>query len=43
MGGLVKRLGKHSSANRHHLHAQRLSLSHPVTKEKLTFEVKEYV
>jgi tRNA pseudouridine32 synthase/23S rRNA pseudouridine746 synthase len=30
-----------SSANRLHLHAQRLSFSHPMTKEQLTFEVKE--
>ena len=30
-----------TSANRLHLHAQRLSFSHPVTKEQLTFEVKE--
>lgn len=29
------------SANRLHLHAQRLSFNHPVTKEQLTFEVKE--
>ena len=30
-----------TSANRLHLHAQRLSFSHPVTKAQLTFEVKE--
>jgi len=28
-----------TSANRLHLHAQRLSFNHPVTKEQLTFEV----
>ncbi|MBU2870647.1 RluA family pseudouridine synthase [Colwellia sp. E2M01] len=28
-------------ANRLHLHAQRLSFTHPITKEKLTFEVDE--
>jgi tRNA pseudouridine32 synthase/23S rRNA pseudouridine746 synthase len=30
-----------TSANRLHLHAQRLSFNHPITKERLTFEVKE--
>ena len=29
------------SANRLHLHAQQLSFCHPVTKEKLTFEIQE--
>lgn len=29
------------SANRLHLHAQRLSFIHPITKERLTFEVAE--
>ena len=28
-----------NSANRLHLHAQRLSFNHPITKERLTFEV----
>ncbi|WP_332870689.1 RluA family pseudouridine synthase [Colwellia sp. 75C3] len=30
-----------TTANRLHLHAQRLSFLHPITKERLTFEVKE--
>lgn len=30
-----------TSANRLHLHAQRLSFLHPITKERLTFEVDE--
>jgi tRNA pseudouridine32 synthase/23S rRNA pseudouridine746 synthase len=30
-----------NSADRLHLHAQRLSFTHPITKELLTFEVAE--
>jgi tRNA pseudouridine32 synthase/23S rRNA pseudouridine746 synthase len=30
-----------NSADRLHLHAQRLSFIHPITKEQLTFEIAE--